>query len=77
MGNVWVIKRKIAGSPNGSVRGIEEILLNDGTWFPFKDKANPLSPNNWKGLINRQNKVPPIITASEKLILEKGHYKVK
>lgn len=45
--------------------------------FKFQDKANTLGSDNWKGLINRQNKVPPIITVEEQEILSKGHFKAK
>ncbi len=65
------------GSPNGSIPKVEEIFLNDGTWFRFQDKSNLLSSNTWKGLINRQNAIPPIITPQEAEILAKGHFKVK
>ncbi|MCD0476716.1 hypothetical protein LPB87_20175 [Flavobacterium sp. EDS] len=51
--------------------------MNDDTWFKFQDKANPISPDNWMGLINRQKKILPIITPQEEEILAKGHFKVK
>ncbi|WP_291134660.1 hypothetical protein [Flavobacterium sp. UBA7663] len=76
-GQIWVINRKKSGSPNGSIQKIEEIYLNDGTWFKFEDKTNLLGSDNWKGLINRQKKIPPIITPTEQEILTKGHFKAK
>lgn len=54
-GQVWVINRIKSGNPSIQNSKVNEILLNDGTWFKFEDKANPLGSNNWRGLIKRQN----------------------
>ena len=72
-GQVWVVNRRLRGV--GSSLPEERVLLNDGSCFLYKDEINPLNQNTWMGLIYKQK--IGTITDTEKLILNKGHFKAK